>query len=95
AGEPSMAALGELALAAVDHARGDAERAARRLRACIVAFERAEMATYVAVTRIALGTLLRGDEGAALVSGAEAALRAQTVADPARWVAMLAPGFRI
>jgi hypothetical protein len=52
------------------------------------------MATYVAVARIALGNLIGGDDGAALVADAGAALGAQTVADPARWVAMLAPGFR-
>ena len=91
--EPAIAVLGELALAAVDHARGDDKRAVTRLRACLIAFERAEMTTYVAATRTVLGKLLGGDEGAALVTEADAALRAQTVAEPARWVAMLAPGF--
>ncbi len=93
ASEPSVAPLGELALAAVDHARGDDERAVARLRACIPAFERAEMAAYVAATRAALGSLLGGDEGSALVAEAAGALHAQNVADPTRWFAMLAPGF--
>jgi tetratricopeptide (TPR) repeat protein len=90
---PAIAPLGELALAAIDHARGDDERAVARLRACIRAFERAEMAAYAAASRAALGRTLGGDEGAALVAAAETALRAQTVAEPARWFAMLAPGF--
>ena len=91
--EPAVAPLGELALAAVDHARGDDDRAVARLRACITAFERVEMAAYATAARAGLGRVLGGDEGAQLVSGAEAALRAQGVAEPARWFAMLAPGF--
>ncbi|HEY5927853.1 MAG TPA: AAA family ATPase [Kofleriaceae bacterium] len=93
ASEPSVVPLGELALAAIDRARGNDDRAVARLRACVAAFDRAEMATYAAVTRAALGRTLGGDEGAALVSAAEGALREQTVVDPARWIAMLAPGF--
>jgi eukaryotic-like serine/threonine-protein kinase len=93
ASELAMATLGELALAAIDHARGNDVRAIARLRACVTNFERTEMATYAAVTRAALGRTIGGDEGAELVRVAEAALRAQTVADPARWIAMLAPGF--
>ncbi|HEX5063787.1 MAG TPA: AAA family ATPase [Kofleriaceae bacterium] len=91
--EPAVAPLGELALAAVDHMRGDDERAVTRLRACVTAFERAEMGTYAAAARAALGRTLGGDEGAALVRAAEDAMHAQSVADPARWFAMLAPGF--
>ncbi|HEY5950300.1 MAG TPA: AAA family ATPase [Kofleriaceae bacterium] len=93
AAEPGLAPLGELALAAIDHARGDDDRAIARLRACVTSFELAEMATYAAATRAALGRTLGGDEGAALVGAAESALREQSVADPARWFAMLAPGF--
>jgi eukaryotic-like serine/threonine-protein kinase len=91
--EPAMATLGELALAAVDHSRGNDDRAVARLRACVTRFETTEMAMYAAAARAALGRTIGGDEGAALISVAEGALRAQTVADPARWIAMLAPGF--
>ena len=91
--EPPIAALGELALAAVDHHRGDDARAATRLRAAAAAFAQADMATYAAAARAALGRVLGGDEGAGLIAAAEAALRAQTVAEPERWIAMLAPGF--
>jgi hypothetical protein len=91
--EASVVPLGELALAALDHIRGDDARAVTRLRACISAFERAEMMAYVATARAALGRTLGGDEGAALIAAAEAQLRAQDVSEPARWIAMLAPGF--
>ena len=91
--EPSVAPLGELALAAVDHARGDDTRAATRLGACIAGFERAEMGAYAAAARACLGRVLGGDDGAALITAGETALREQSVADPARWIGMLAPGF--
>lgn len=91
--EAAIAPLGELALAAVDHARRDEARAAARLRRCVTAFDRADMAAYAAAARAALGRVLGGDEGAALVGQAEEALRGQAVAEPTRWFAMLAPGF--
>jgi hypothetical protein len=43
--------------------------------------------------RAALGRVLGGDEGAMLQRDADEVLRAQAVVDPARWIAMLAPGF--
>jgi hypothetical protein len=91
--EPAMAALGELALAAVDHVRGNDERAVQRLRACAKQLELANMAAYAAAARAALGRTIGGDEGAFLVRDAEVTLRAQTVVNPNRWFAMLAPGF--
>src|SRR5690606_12127741 len=81
ANEPAVAPLGQLVLAAVDHARGDDERAASRLRECIPAFERAEMGAYLAAARAALGSILGGDEGSALVADAAGALHAENVAD--------------
>jgi eukaryotic-like serine/threonine-protein kinase len=91
--EPSMAALGELALAAVDHLRGDDDRAQSRLRGCIVAFGGAEMRAYLIAAGAALGRVVGGDDGAVVAREAKDALRAQAVVEPARWIAMLAPGF--
>ena len=93
ADEPGVVAKGELGLAAIDHADGNAERAVERLRRAIAGFEGAEMASFAAVARAALGRVLGGDEGAELIAGARAWLRGQTVVDPDRWIAMLAPGF--
>ncbi|HEX9101138.1 MAG TPA: hypothetical protein VF997_02985, partial [Polyangia bacterium] len=56
-------------------------------------FDAADMALWAAVARWQLGRLVAGDEGAALVAAAEALLRAQSVRDPARVAATLAPGF--
>lgn len=91
--ELGLATLGELALAAVEHARGEDVSAVARLRRAVAAFDAANMGAYAAAARGALGRLLGGDEGADLIASANAALAAQTVVKPAAWISMLAPGF--
>ena len=91
--EPAIAPLGELVLAAVDHQHGRADRAAARLRAAAAALDAASMPIWAAAARDRLGALLGATDGAALRAAAAATFRAQSVADPARWIAMLAPGF--
>ncbi len=88
-----FAGLAALVDAGVAASRGEADAAVAQLRAAIPSFEAADMAIFAAVARGRLGGLLGGDEGAALVAGCDAALRAQHVVVPARFARMLAPGF--
>ena len=63
------------------------------LRRSVVLFEEADMALHAAASRRRLGQLLGGDEGGALVRGAEGWMAAEGIADPAAMGDSLAPGF--
>jgi predicted lipid-binding transport protein (Tim44 family) len=52
----------------------------------------AEMALYAAAARYQLGTLLGGENGAALAAAAAQAMRAQDIRMPARFASTLVPG---
>jgi eukaryotic-like serine/threonine-protein kinase len=88
-GEP----VADLALAGVAALRGDLAAAAGRCAAAARAFDAADMALHAAVARRRQGLLVGGDEGGALIVAAEAWMRGQKISSPARWTAMLAPGF--
>jgi tetratricopeptide (TPR) repeat protein len=83
----------KLARAGIAATRGDRDRAALLLRDAASGFDAADMALYAAAARRTLGKLVGGDEGRVLVERAEAWMRAETVKNPARMTAMLAPGF--
>jgi hypothetical protein len=72
--------------------RAGDERALALLREALRGFEEAEMGLYAAATRRCMGRLVGGDEGAAMVRSADEWMTAQTVKEPARLAAMLAPG---
>jgi hypothetical protein len=72
--------------------RGDEERACAFLDAARAAAEAADMAIFAAAARRRLGERLAGDEGAALIASADAAMRAQEIRSPARLTAMFFPG---
>jgi hypothetical protein len=90
---PYATALATLLRAGVAHASGDRDAAAALLRSAATAFDAVDMALYAAATRRTLGKLLGGDEGRELVRLAETWMREETVKNPARITAMLAPGF--
>jgi tetratricopeptide (TPR) repeat protein len=92
-GSPTAGPLATVIDAAVQHQRGDAEAAVRSLRQAAAGFEASSLALHAAVARRRLGELLGGDEGAALVAAADAWMRTEAIADPARLTAMMAPGF--
>jgi hypothetical protein len=69
------------------------DRAASLLREAIASFAAVDMALYSAAARRRLGVLLGGDEGRGLVRDADAWMTAESITDPARMTAMLAPGF--
>jgi len=81
-----------LVRAGVAALRGDDAAAEAGLAGAVPGFEAAGMALHAAVARRARGALLGGDEGRALATGADAFLTGQSVRDPARFAAMIAPG---
>jgi serine/threonine protein kinase len=89
------APLSKLLRAGIDVVRGERpERAATLLRDAIVELDSADMALYAAAARRCLGGILDGDEGRALVRGADDWMANETIKNPARMVNMLAPGLR-
>jgi hypothetical protein len=85
-------ALGKLVEAGVAFGRGDAAEAARLLEDAAARLDAVSMRLYAAAARRRLGQL-RGAAGTGLVAEAEAWMRGQKVASPARMTALLAPGF--
>ena len=78
--------------ASAANAEGDRPGAIAALRSAIDRAVAADMMGYAAAARYQLGSLLGGEEGAALVARGEEALRAQDVRVPARFAATLVPG---
>ena len=72
---------------------GHVDRAVSLLPEAISGFDAADMALYAAASRRCLGTLLGGDEGRALVQTSDAWMTSESIKNPARMTAMLAPGF--
>jgi serine/threonine protein kinase len=91
---PHARATGELLLAGLAARSGDEKEAIQRLRAGATLFDGAGMTLYASACRLRDGQLLGGDQGRALVAGAEQVIRRQGIQDPARWAAIYAPGFR-
>ena len=63
------------------------------LEAAIQGFDAAAMALHAAVARRRLGELLGGSGGQELVAGADSWMAGEGIRNPARWAAMVAPGF--
>ncbi|HVK77973.1 MAG TPA: protein kinase [Kofleriaceae bacterium] len=87
------APLAAVLRAAIEHQRGNADRAVRSLTAAAAGFDAADMRLHAHAARRRLGLLLGGDEGRALVAAADSAMVAEAIAEPARMTALLAPGF--
>jgi hypothetical protein len=85
--------LAALRAAGVARTTGDLDRTRALLDDAARGFDAVEMALWAASARRQLGVVVGGDEGAALVAAADARMRAQSVADPGRVPATLAPGF--
>jgi hypothetical protein len=85
-------AAGHILEAGVKMLRGDREGAVRLYRQSATSCAAAEMRLHVAGVHWELGRIVGGDEGAALVAGAEAAMRAQGIRSPARMVTTFSGG---
>jgi len=86
--------LADLLFAGAAAVRGDAESARVFLEQAISGFEAADMKLYSIAASYRLGQVESGDAGKARFAEAEAWLRAEGVTSPARFVAMLAPGWK-
>jgi hypothetical protein len=73
--------------------RETTDHAISLLREAISGFDAADRALYAAASRRCLGILLGGDEGRDLVRAADAWMTSESIKNPARMTAMLAPGF--
>ena len=91
-GPPYGLAAAAVVRAGLSVQQGAEAQAVAELRTAAETFEAASMALYAASARRRLGKLLGGDEGAALIAGADAAMAAQGIRNPARWAAMYAAG---
>jgi hypothetical protein len=87
-------ALAQLFRASLASSRGDQAMARQRLTRAIESLDAAAMHSYAAAARWRLGVLQGGQEGQALVDQADSWMRSQAIHNPARMVAMHAPGFR-
>ena len=85
-------ALALLLRAGVAATRGERERALSLLERAETGLAAADMALHAAVARSRRGELLGGDTGRGLVAAADAWMAGQTIRNPERMRAMLAPG---
>lgn len=80
--------------AAVAFQRGDEASSLSHLFAAQKGFSAADMRLYAAAVQRRRGEISGGDEGRTLVRDADATMVSEEIENPARWTAMLAPGFR-
>ncbi|WP_437895381.1 ATP-binding protein [Sorangium sp. So ce124] len=73
--------------------RGDREAAIAQLEAAAAGFDAADMPLYAAAARRQAGELLGGEKGLQRLLVADAVMARERIKSPARWAAMLAPGF--
>jgi hypothetical protein len=85
-------ALANLTQAGIAAARGNRNAAMALLREAEAGFEAVDMALYAAAARRRRGQLTRGKEGQSLVDAVDLWMAGQSIRNPERMTAMLAPG---
>ncbi|WP_236644191.1 ATP-binding protein [Sorangium cellulosum] len=73
--------------------RGERDEAIAQLEAAAAGFDVADMPLYAAAARRQAGELLGGEKGLQRILVADAVMARERIKSPARWAAMLAPGF--
>jgi tetratricopeptide (TPR) repeat protein len=86
-------ALAHLIRAGVANGRGEGREALARLEAAMSGLEAQDMRYLAAVARRRLGELRGGDEGRMLIDQVNSWMSTQSIRNPDRFTAMLAPGF--
>lgn len=89
---PWSTPFGPLLRAGVASVRGDEDAVRTLLARAVAGFEAADVGLYANAARRRLGEVVGGDEGRQLIQEADARMRAEAVASPERFTAMLAPG---
>jgi Holliday junction resolvasome RuvABC ATP-dependent DNA helicase subunit len=90
---PWSDALATLVMAGAASTEGNDETALALLEIAATGFDACDMRVFAAIARRHRGRILGGDEGRALVRAADTLMTAERIAKPARFAAMLAPGF--
>ena len=92
-GRADAIAASSMLRAALAARGGDRSRAIALLQRAEELYASASMSLWMAYARRRRGERVGGDEGAALVSGADELLDAAGIVDPPRWLELQAPGF--
>ncbi|MEZ4453856.1 MAG: AAA family ATPase [Nannocystaceae bacterium] len=79
--------------AGIAASRGARDEARRHLEGALAGYEASDMELHAACIRRRKGLVIGGEEGRRWIDEADAALRGQEIAEPARWTAILVPGF--
>lgn len=90
-GTPTSVPFAASVRASVLHARGKSDEAFAEFRRSIDAYERVSMKMHAAAARLRLGTLQGGSEGRDMAAAAAEFMRDQSIRQPERMAAMLAP----
>jgi hypothetical protein len=90
---PWTRALAQLIRAGVSSVRGDSATAASLLADAVTRCDSADLGLFAASARRQLGQLRGGNEGRKLIEETDAMMRAQSIRNPARMAACMAPGF--
>ena len=93
-GVPQARAYAWMLRAGLAARRGDDRAEAEELRRAVAACEVGELDLCAAASRIALGRLVGGDEGRALVEVGRSWMLDQTIVDPSRMAACVLPAIR-
>ena len=86
--------MGLLIRAQITWLEGDSVTSRQYLSEAIGEFEAVDMAMYAAITRKRLGQLTQEESSRQCTDAADEFIRAQSIANPDRFVAMLTPGFQ-
>jgi eukaryotic-like serine/threonine-protein kinase len=79
--------------AGIAHTTGNAEHAVTLLDGAAKQLDEVDLSLYAICARRRIGQLTGGVSGTALLTDADAAMRARAIADPTRFSRMLVPGF--
>jgi len=90
---PSVVAWAKLLRAGCAHLRGDEQTAVDELREAANHADEHDMPFYAAVARRRLGSIVGGDQGAALIADADSWMANEGIEDPDRMSEVVAPGF--
>jgi hypothetical protein len=90
---PESSVIADAAIATLAFARGELASARVHMERAWRTAREQRMALYALCCRRQLGRIMGGRDGSEVIADVDAALHAQGVARPARWIEMYVPGF--